>query len=170
MKKVILSMFALATFGFASAQEGQFKAGIHAGFPMGDIKESTTVNLGLDVAYLWKVADKFSAGATAGYTTYLGKTVTFDTGFGVVEIKPDPISFIPVGATGQYSVSDNLFVGADLGYAIYAGSAEGGKGGLFYQPKFGYQTEKIELYLGYKGISLTGGTATSLNLGFNYKF
>ena len=56
----------------------------------------------------------------------------------------------------------------DLGYAIYAGSGDG-DGGVIYQPKFGYQNEKIEVYASYKGIS-NDGTLSSLNLGFNYKF
>jgi hypothetical protein len=171
MKKVILTAVALATFGFASAQEGSFKLGAHIGLPIGDIKDASPLNVGLDVAYLWKVADKFSAGATVGYTSYLGKTIKQDFGGGnTLEIKSDAVGFIPVAATGQYSLTDNLFLGADLGYAIYAGSAKNGKGGILYQPKFGYQTEKIEVYAGYKGISTDGTSIASVNLGFNYKF
>ncbi|WP_413999124.1 hypothetical protein ACMDB5_00700 [Flavobacterium sp. W1B] len=170
MKKVILAAVAVFAFSFANAQEGKFKLGAHVGLPMGDIKDSYSLNLGVDVAYLWDVADQFKAGVTTGYTAYLGKTETFDFGFGISgEIKNPTIGFIPVAGTAQYSLSDNLFVGADLGYAIYAGEGEG-DGGFLYQPKFGYQTEKIEFYAGYKGISSDGATAASINLGFNYKF
>lgn len=170
MKKIILSAVAVMAFGFANAQEGQFKIGVHAGLPLGDIKDSYSVNLGFDAAYLWNVADQFKAGVTTGYSAYLGKTEKYDNGFGnYVEEKAQTMGFIPVAGTAQYSLSDNLFVGADLGYAIYAGEGDG-DGGFLYQPKFGYQTEKIELYAGYKGISVDGGTVSSLNLGFNYKF
>jgi hypothetical protein len=170
MKKITLSIIAVLAFGFANAQEGNFKVGAHIGLPLGDIEETTSLNLGLDVAYLWKISDVFSVGATTGYTTYLAKEQTIDTGMGEVTYKGDSVGYIPLAATAQYSLTENLFVGADLGYAIYAGSEDGAEGGFLYQPKFGYQTEKIELYVGYKGISVDEATASSINLGFNYKF
>ncbi|NRT15300.1 hypothetical protein HNP99_001647 [Flavobacterium sp. 28A] len=175
MKKIILTVAAVFAFGFANAQDGQFKVGAHVGLPMGDIKDGSSLNLGADVAYLWNVTDKFKAGTTTGYSSYLGKTVKEDVNFGgfgsfgSIENKTDASGFIPVAATAQYSLSDKFFVGTDLGYAIYVGKGEG-DGGVYYQPKFGYQTEKIELYAGYKGISVDGATFSSLNLGFNYKF
>jgi len=157
MKKIILTAMAVFAFSFANAQDGGFKLGAHLGLPMGDIKDMSSLNLGLDVAYTWKVADKFNAGIASGYTTYLGKDGA------------DAAGFIPVAATAQYGISDNLFLGADLGYGIGV-SPDGIDSGFLYQPKFGYQTEKIEVYAGYKGISVTGGTWSSVNLGFNYKF
>jgi hypothetical protein len=168
MKKVILTAAAVFAFGFANAQDGSFKLGAHVGLPTGDIKDSRSVNLGVDAAYLWNVADKFTAGVTTGYTTYLGKSYKQNFGLGTIEYKPDAVSFIPVAATGQYSLTDNLFLGADLGYAIAI--SKDTDGGFLYQPKFGYQNEKIELYAGYKGISQDGATGSSINLGFNYKF
>ena len=169
MKRIILSAIAVMAFGFANAQDGHFKVGAHVGLPTGDAGDGFSVNLGADVAYLWDLADKFSAGATTGYTAYLAKTQTYDFGMGSVEIKGDDAGFIPVAGTAQYSISDNLFVGGDLGYAIYVGSGDGIDGGFLYQPKFGYQNEKIEFYAAYKGIS-NDGTLSSINLGFNYKF
>lgn len=168
MKKIILSAVAVMAFGFANAQDAQFKIGVHAGLPMGDIKDGYSVNLGVDGAYLWNVADQFKAGVTTGYTTYLGKTETIDLGgFGTMELKNEAIGFIPVAGTAQYSLTDNLFIGADLGYAILVQGE--GDGGVLYQPKIGYQTEKIELYAGYKGISVEGATASSFNIGLNFK-
>ena len=169
MKRIILSAIAVMAFGFANAQDGHFKVGAHVGLPLGDIKDASSVNLGVDAAYLWNVADKFTAGVTTGYTTYLAKSHNYDYGMGSVEVKGDDVGFIPVAGTAQYSITDNLFVGADLGYAVYVGNGDEVDGGFLYQPKFGYQNEKIELYAGYKGIS-NDGTFSSLNLGFNYKF
>jgi hypothetical protein len=166
MKKVILSMVALATFGFASAQEGQFKAGIHAGLPIGDAGDAFSFAGGADLAYMFSVSDKFKAGATTGYNYYSGKSI--EVGFGFPSIKVNA-AFIPIAASAQYSVADNFFLGADLGYALYAGDGES-DGGIYYQPKAGYQTEKFELYLGYKGVSREGFTFSSIDLGFNYKF
>ncbi|RXR20408.1 hypothetical protein EQG63_00295 [Flavobacterium amnicola] len=160
MKKLLLTAAAVFTFGFANAQEGGFKVGINAGMPIGTSGDIYSFTGGVDAAYLWNVGDKFNAGVTTGYAYYSGKEF-----FGV---KVNG-GFIPVAGTAQYSVTDNLFAGADLGYGLYAGDGNG-DGGFYYQPKFGYQTEKIELYAGYKGVSVTGGSIASVNLGFNYKF
>ena len=160
MKKIILAAIAVCAFSFANAQNGGFKLGAHIGLPMGDFKDACSLNLGADVAYVWKVSDKFDAGVTTGYTTYLGKTIS---GF-----KVPSAGFIPVAATAQYAIANNLFLGADLGYAIYAGSGSG-DGGFLYQPKFGYKAEKVEVYVGYKGISSNGATLSSVNLGVNFK-
>ena len=169
MKKVLFAAVAVFAFGAANAQDGGFKAGLHAGLPMGDIKDASSLNLGLDVAYTWSVGEGFEAGITTGYTTYLGKTETVDFGGGLsAEIDYEDVSFVPVAATAQYSFTDNLFIGADLGYAV--GVSEDTDGGFLYQPKFGYQTESFQAYLGYKGISLDGGTASSLNVGVAFKF
>jgi len=165
MKKIILTVAAVFAFGLANAQDGKFKVGAHFGLPMGDIKDGYSLNVGVDAAYMWSISDDFKAGVTTGYSTYLGKEYDV-AGF---TVKPDNYSVIPVAGTGQYSFSDKFFGGLDLGYAI-AIAPSGADGGLLYQPKVGYQTEKIEVYLGYKGISSNGSTASSLNLGLNYKF
>ncbi|OMQ10142.1 hypothetical protein [[Flexibacter] sp. ATCC 35103] len=168
MKRIFLSLVAIMAFGFANAQEGNFKVGAHVGVPLGDAKDGFSVNLGVDVAYLWKVTDKFSAGATTGYTTFLAKTYRYNDGFTSFELKGDPAGFIPVAGTAQYSLTNDLFVGIDLGYALYVANGNEG-GGFLYQPKFGYQNQKIELYAAYKAIS-NDVTFSSVNLGFNYKF
>lgn len=165
MKKIILSLLAVFAFGAAQAQDGGFKAGINLGIPMGDISDSYSFTVGLDVAYMWEISDKFSAGVTTGYAHYFGKTVEFFE----IEIDLDDAGFIPLAGTAQYSITDNIFVGADLGYAIGI-SPDGNDGGFLYQPKVGYQAEKFEVFAGYKGISVDGGTFSSVNLGFNYKF
>nr|WP_309758982.1 hypothetical protein [Flavobacterium sp.] len=168
MKKIILTVAAVFAFGFANAQDGNFKVGAHVGLPIGDYKDSYSLNLGADFAYVWTVDSKFSAGLVTGYTSYLAKKYTYNDGFTSFEIKPDPIGFIPVAVTGQFAIDTNLFLGADLGYAIYAGKGDG-NGGFYYQPKLGYQTEKIEIYAGYKGISNDGTSLSSINLGVNFK-
>ena len=161
MKKIILTVVAFLAFGFANAQDGGFKLGGHIGLPMGDIKDFYSLAIGLDVVYTWKVADKFQAGITTGYAHYMGKT---ESGFDL-----EDAGFIPLATTAQYSITDNLFLGVDLGYALGV-SPDANDGGFLYQPKFGYQTDKIEVYAGYNGISVDGGTFSSINLGFNYKF
>lgn len=157
MKKVLFAAIAVMVFGASNAQDGGFKAGVNLGMPMGDIKDGYSSIIGLDLAYTWAISDEFSVGATTGYSMYNAKN------------GGDAASFMPVAATAQYSFSENIFAGADLGYAV--GLAPSGiESGMMYQPKVGYQTEKIEIFAGYKGISLDGVSFSSLNFGFNYKF
>ncbi len=174
MKKIIFTAAAAFAFAFSNAQDAGFKAGIHLGMPIGTSGDSYSFNGGVDAAYMWSVADKFQAGLTTGYSYYAGKEVsTPSITIGAITIPGTSVkvngAFIPVAATGQYSFSDKIFGGLDLGYAIYAGDGSG-DGGFYYQPKVGYQTEKYEIYASYKGISVDGGSISSVGLGFNYKF
>ncbi|SRR5690554_1110121 len=164
MKKLILSAMAVCAFGFASAQEGGFRAGINVGMPMGDTSDVASLAIGAEIGYLWEVADGFKAGASVGYLTFMAKEI--DTPLG--KYTPDDAAFLPIVATGQYSFTDNIFGGLDLGYAM--GINEGNDGGMLYQPKVGYQTETFEVFLGYRGISTEGTATSSIGLGFNYKF
>lgn len=166
----------------AQAQEGGFKVGIHGGLPIGDAGDFYAYNVGLDVAYLWPVADGLTVGVTTGYTHFGAKDVDdviddqiggewgdlFEMFFDDVEIIEDG-GFIPVAATATYSLTESLFIGADLGYAIYAGSGEG-DGGVYYQPKFGWQSETFEVFASYKGISQDGISISTVGLGAAYKF
>ncbi|PBJ13690.1 hypothetical protein [Flavobacterium sp. ACN6] len=173
MKKIILAFIGIIAFSTANAQDGHFKIGAHAGLPIGDASNVFSVNFGVDAAYLWNLGDKFSAGATTGYTLYSGKKNEFFDGVNSYDIKVKDAGFIPVAGTAQYSITDNLFAGIDLGYAIFLGADGVGAtdtgGGILVQPKFGYQNDKIELYAAYKRIS-DSGSLSSLNIGFNYKF
>ena len=158
MKKVLFAAVAVLTFGFANAQEGKFKVGANVGLPMGDIKDSYSFTIGLDAAYTWAISDKFDAGVGAGYGLYMGK-----------EDFIEDASFVPVYGTAQYLITDSIFLGADLGYAVGIAPSEN-DGGFLYQPKVGYQAGEFQVFAGYKGISVDGGTFSSLNLGFNYRF
>lgn len=111
MKKIILSILAVAAFGTANAQDGGFKAGINVGLPMGDIKDAYSLSVGLDVAYTWEVADKFRAGVTTGYAHYMGKTETISLLGVEVEVDFEDAGFIPLAGTAQYSFTDNFFGG-----------------------------------------------------------
>ena len=174
MKKLFL--VAIATVGFAfsgSAQDTKMKLGVDVGFPMGDVKDGTSVNFGVNGAYLWNVGEGFDVGAGVSYNMYLAKEVN---GY-----KGDSASFLPIYGVATYAFTENIFAGVDLGYAI--GLAPSGIGsGVYYQPKLGYQMDKYEFFLGYKAISSKRDVATiigpvsttsvfaSINLGFNYKF
>jgi hypothetical protein len=167
MKKILLTAIAVVGFGFAAQaqDEGGFRVGIHAGMPMGDAGDIYTFNAGADVAYTWPIADSFTAGITTGYSYYAGEEIDMGP-LGTTKVNG---AFIPVAATGKYELSEKIFLGADLGYALYAGDGES-DGGFYYQPKVGFQTEMIDIFLGYKGISADGATISSINVGAAYKF
>lgn len=168
MKKVILSAIALFAFGFANAQDsdGGFQVGIHLGLPMGDIKDLSSFNAGLDLGYMWPAGEGFEIGVATGYDNFFAKDYE---AFGVT-IKGEDAAFIPLAGALKYSVTENFFVGADLGYAFYAGSEDGAEGGFYYQPKVGYQMSEVDVFVGYKGISSSGVTFSAVTLGAAYKF
>jgi hypothetical protein len=179
MKKVLLTAVAVFGFAFANAQDTSMKIGAHVGLPMGDMKDFSTLNLGADFTYLWEVADNFKAGFSTGITAYMPKEQEFTTVTGInfttfqpiyttTKVKGDTALFLPISGSAEYSFTENIFAGADLGYAIGL-APDGVEGGLLYQPKLGYQTEKIALTLGYKVISQEGLSFSSVNLGFAYK-
>lgn len=161
MRKLLLLCFALMAFGFTQAQDSGLKLGVNLGIPTGDASDISSIALGVDLGYMVPVTEKFKAGGTIGYAFFSGKD------FHGVDF-PD-FSFLPIAVSGQYSIIQNLFVGVDLGYAVGL-APDGNDGGFYYQPKFGYQIDLFEVYLGYKGVSVDGGTISSLNIGFNYKF
>src|SRR5690606_41171734 len=101
MKKLILSAIAICAFGITSAQDGGFKAGVNFGLPMGDISDTTSFAIGVDVAYMFSVSDQLQVGATVGYATYMAKAVNGDKG--------DDSAFLRIAATGQYAFTDNIF-------------------------------------------------------------
>lgn len=164
MKRILFSAIAFMAFAHINAQDRHFKVGAHVGLPVGKSYDLFDMNLGIDAAYLWNINDKFSAGVTSGYTMYTSKTYVGQAGRMHRSTNQD---FVPIAGTAQYSLSENWFLGADLGFAINVyGDLDRG---ILYQPKFGYQTKKIELFASYKGIA-DEYTVSSLNIGFNYKF
>ena len=79
MKKLLLSA-AIAVFAMSNINAQEFKAGVNVGLPMGDIKDSYTLNIGIELGYLWEVSEQFKAGAIAGYSHYLGESIDFGEG------------------------------------------------------------------------------------------
>lgn len=159
MKKIVLiATFAAFSLG-VSAQEG-FRAGINLGLPVGDASDISGFSIGVDALYHWAVSEQFSAGIAAGFTNAFGKNI--DSGIGSIEISD--VQFLPVAASGRYAASDAFRVGIDLGYAL--GISDGNDGGFYYRPIAGYAVaENTELNLSYTGISLDGGTWSTIALG-----
>ena len=167
MKKLML-VAAIAVFGLSNvnAQEG-FTVGAHVGLPIGDIGDFSNFNYGIDAAYLWNVGEGFDVGVASGYTNFsAGDDQTIDTGFGTITVESESFGFIPIAGAARYSFSDSWFAGADLGYAL----ATEGDGGIYYQPKFGYKTESLDVFAFYKGISRDGATVAAIGVGVGFRF
>ena len=154
MKKIIL-VAAVALFGFTmNAQD--FKVGVNGALPIGDAGDFADFSVGLDVAYLWNVSEKFDVGVASGFTNAFTKDI--DLGIlGTVEV--DDVQFIPIAGAARYNVSSDFYLGADVGYAI--GINDGNEGGFYYRPKVGYNfSEKVGINLSYTGISNDGDWST----------
>ncbi len=162
MKKSLLGA-SILFMGFAAQAQstGQFKAGVNVGLPVGDVKEMTTFSLGADLAYLWNVGTNFQVGPTVGFQNFFGKE---DPNYH----DKTSLSYVPVAASGQFSIAPEFFIGADLGYAFTTSGAEDA-GGFYYLPKIGYQKPNWEVYTGYRGVS-SDVKFSAINLGINFKF
>ena len=175
MKKLFLTG-ALALFGLMSAQktESGIRLGVNAGIPVGDFGKFTTFTAGVDLAYLYPLAENFRLGVATGYSHYFGKKTTYDLGIlGKAEHKMPDVGIIPVAATAEFTLGDsNVFLGADLGYAFFTKTEKGADSGSFYyQPKLGYSFDKRhDLYFSYKGFTQNSANAGSINLGYAYNF
>ena len=167
MKKLML-LAAFAVFGFTNVTAQNFTAGVTAGLPIGDFGDFYTFNVGLDLNYMWEVSDSFEAGVASGFNqsfgdeqsfTFLGTTVTSDV---------EDFQYIPLAAAGRFNASDDFQVGADLGYAIAVGD---GDGGFYYRPMVGYNVaENTQITVSYRGISVDGGSFSTVNAGVNFGF
>lgn len=177
MKKLVLSIMAVLAFTWAQAQDSGIKLGGHVDVPIGDASDLTSIGFGADLAYMFDVSEEFKLGATVGYLSYQGKKEHGE--------KRDNLGFLPIAAVAQFSLAENIFIGADVGYALGL-SPDYNKGGFYYMPKVGYQIDLFEVYVGYKGIAnkfeiseSIGGidisasdkkTLSAIAIGFNYKF
>jgi len=158
MKKTILLLITFLSVCVMNAQD--IKLGLNLGLPTGDIKDFYTLNLGVNASCLWQVSEEFDAGFIVEYSHFFGDSFE---GFDI-----DDAGFLPIAAAGRINLSGGFTLGADLGYAIGI-SPEGNDGGFFYQPKVQYGiTEKIDILLSYKGISVDGGTFSTINVGVEF--
>lgn len=171
MKKLLL-VGAVALFGAMNAQA--LKVGAHVGLPIGDFADSSSFNVGADVAFVYNVMDNLELGVTTGYSHFVGKeysTPSFSyMGISVpgTTVKSD-LGIVPVAATATYNLTEKFNLGADLGYAFYVGDNVDG-GGMYFFPKVGYNlTENDNVFAGFKGIS-DDGTSGTVSLGYTHKF
>lgn len=175
MKKLLFAAaFAAVGLVGVNAQTG-VEGTVHVGIPVGDTSDVSSFNIGVDLAYLHPVADNFKLGAKVGYDHFIGKDYDYVIAGQRYTNEGEDYGFIPLAATAKYEFNNNLFIGADLGYAF--ATTDGVEGGLFYQPKIGYSAATWDLYAGYKGISAgpenndyVDYKFNAVSVGFAYKF
>ena len=177
MKKNLLASIALLfSFVCANAQMTQgtftFGAGLHFGLPIGDFHTVATFGIGAELQGEYAFTENVTGVATTGYTYFSGKS--FDDGLGgTIKIN---YGHIPVLVGVRYYASEQIFVGAQLGYGHYTESASGsgggstGTGGFEYRPQVGYNANPVQFILSYDGTSVTGGTFSQIGLSAIYTF
>ncbi len=174
MKKLFLTG-ALALFGLMNAQktESGIRLGVNAGIPVGDFGKFTTFTAGVDLAYLYPLAENFRLGVATGYSHYFGKKTKTDLILVTLKNEVPDVGIIPIAATAEFTLGDsNVFLGADLGYAFFTKKDfKNENGSFYYQPKLGYSFDKRhDLYFSYKGFTRNNANAGSINLGYAYNF
>lgn len=163
MKKFLCLIIFLAVGFTSSYAQGDLRLGINAGIPVGDASDISNFNVGADIAYLMGFGETFQLGPMVGYNHFFGDEI--DLGGGS-SMEVDDISFLPIAATARFGLA-GLELGADLGYAL--GLSDGNDGGFYYKPKVGFSLFGIGLIGSYTGISVDGGTFSSVNLGMEFR-
>lgn len=152
----LLFVVVVAFLSATSVKAQSLSLGVNAGLPTGDYGDFTSFQFGADVAYRYGIAGLVEVGPLVGYSSFLGEN----------EEDAD-INFIPLAASGRVGLP-MFFVGLDLGYAL--GLSNGGNGGVYYRPQVGFNFLMLGLIASYQGISLDGGTISSVNLGVELGF
>lgn len=154
MKKLFLAAFAVFAFASVNAQ-GDLRAGLNLGLPIGDAGDLATFSIAVDLGYLFDLSDDFKAGPTVG----------FNHSFGDSDVIDEDFSWMPIGGAGRYAVSDDFTLGADIGYAVGI-APDGIESGFYYAPRIQYGvSEAMDIVLAYRGISLDGITWNQVTLG-----
>lgn len=152
MKKFLVFAVILVLVSAHSYAQENFKFGGNIGIPVGDA-DDYDLSYGADMAYFFAVSEDFKVGPMLAYTGY--------------SLEGFNVSFLPIAATGRYEFPGSaFFLGADLGYAL--GLEDGVDGGVFYRPKLGYNIGLFGLIASYSGISVEGGTFSSVNFGVEF--
>jgi hypothetical protein len=156
MKKIFLSLLSLMAI-LSYAQKSNFKIGTHLGLPINGTENSSKFSTGLDATYLYDLSEKFSLGATTGFTTFFGKK--FNDQFTYPNV-----TVIPITLSSEYSLFNNFKLGADVGLVIGASNIDNGY--FYYHPKLIYGFDKIEFQAGFRSFI----DYQTLNFGVFYKF
>ncbi|HMH21271.1 MAG TPA: hypothetical protein VK563_05825 [Puia sp.] len=174
MKKIALALFILSASATTMAQSSKeqtftFGAGINLALPLGDFGKGYSFGLGGQVQGEYLFTENVSGIVSAGYTSFFGKSQTFDFGAGPQTIKNPSVGLIPILAGIRFYPSEQFFIGAQAGLGILSGSGSS-TSAFDYYPQIGYNAESFQLVLGYNGLSKNGSTLNHIGLTGIYKF
>ena len=103
----------------------------------------------------------FKFGLSANYLVFSTKTIEGEESLN--------LEWLPIATVLNYSVSDKLTVGSDIGYGVGL-SPEGIGGGLYLRPNVRYAVgDRTSFNLNYSTIS-DDGSISSFGLGLAYQF
>ena len=155
---------AIALLGVTAMQaQGQFRAGLSGGLPIGDAGDLATFAIAVDLGYLFEINDTVDLGGTTGYSHSFGDTVDF--GFGTFDV--EDVQFIPIAASGRFEVASSVILGADVGYAL--GVNDGNDGGFYYAPRAQYGvSEAIDIVVAFRGVAVDGGSWDIITAGVEF--
>ena len=163
MKKLLLSI-ALVTFCFTA--NAQFSLGAEVGIPTGDAADIMSNSYNLSGTYMFGSESDFKFGLSGIYLVFSGKSIDLgDLG----ELDLGIYSWLPIATVLNYSLSDKLTVGSDVGYGVGL-SPEGIGGGFYLRPNVTYAVgDRTSFNLNYSTIS-DDGSISSFGLGLAYQF
>ncbi|MBR9855237.1 MAG: hypothetical protein GYB37_11780 [Algicola sp.] len=155
-KTFVLVIIALVTISFSSMAQRvdrtNFKAGVHAGVPFGDISDIANFEIGLDLGYHWALSELIDAGLSTGFMNVFVNNDAVDFGSFVIEGDFPNIQYLPVAAALRIYPTYDFKLGADVGYAV--GVNEGNSGGLYIRPMIGANIGRsTEINISYVKIS-----------------
>lgn len=158
MKKLLLSI-ALVTFCFTA--NAQFSLGAGVGLPTGDAEDITSTSYNLSATYMFRAESDFKFGLSASYLVFSAKTVEGEETLN--------LEWLPIATVLNYSLSEKLTVGSDVGYGIGL-SPEGIGSGFYLRPNVSYAVgDRTSFNLNYSTIS-DDGSISSFGLGLAYQF
>lgn len=159
-KNVLVLVIAFLGFQFSQAQENMMSVELQAAIPTGSVfSDVIDAGIGVNFTYYFEEAtEDLWIGGRAGYTRFLAADSDFTPDF----------DFFTIGGSGRYNIGNDLFARLDLGYAI--GLESETDGGVFFEPRFGYDTGMLDLGLFYQSISESFVSVNSFGLFVGYKF
>ena len=141
----------------ASSTGFHFLGGVNLALPFGDFSDFSSFGIGAEIMPEYNISSEASFLATTGYTYYFGKDGA------------DGVGFIPVLVGARFYPTPSFFLGGKAGLGILTGNGDN-TSAFDYQPQIGYNSTKVQVALGYNGLSKNGETLSNMSLTLMYKF
>lgn len=125
MKKILLTVAAIACISVASLAQGRFSIGADLALPLGDFADAVGFGIGGTARYEAPINDNISWMATAGFISFMKKEQDLGS-FGTVDVSSTAIP-IQGGIKYYFTESFNGFYAAgELGVHMVSVKVEGG--------------------------------------------